>query len=116
MTKWLADTVQEQQHVGGLSMSSISYCFAAINAWIIYRGVTGEEMSRHAFLRQIAEELREVYKEKRESMVPKHNEEEQSHDKRKASKRHQCQAGMCKRNKTAENVKYVSNMYVESAR
>ena len=27
---------------------------AAINAWIIYRGVTGEEMSRHAFLRQIA--------------------------------------------------------------
>ena len=48
---------------------------AAINAWIIYRGVTGEEMSRHAFLRQLAEELREVYKEKRESMVPKHKEE-----------------------------------------
>ena len=59
---------------------------AAINAWIIYRGVTGEEMSRHAFLRQIAEELREVYKEKRESMVSKQNKEEQSQDKRKASK------------------------------
>ena len=44
-------------------MSSIAYCIAAINAWIIYRVVTGEEMSRHAFLRQIAEELREVYKE-----------------------------------------------------
>jgi len=75
---------------------------AAINAWIIYRGVTGEEMSRHAFLRQLAEELREVYKEKRESVVPKHNEEEQSQDKRKANKRHQCQLGMCKRNKTTE--------------
>ena len=49
---------------------------AAINAWIIYRGVTGEETSRHAFLRQLAEELREVYKEKHESMVPNHNEEE----------------------------------------
>jgi hypothetical protein len=33
-------------------------------------------------------------------MVPKHNEEEQSQDKRKASKRHQRQVGMCKRNKT----------------
>ena len=43
-------------------------------------------MSRQAFLRQLAEELREVYKEKRESMVPKYNEEEQSQDKRKASK------------------------------
>jgi hypothetical protein len=30
--------------------------FAAINAWIIYRGVTGEEMSRHAFLHQLSEE------------------------------------------------------------
>ena len=86
MTKWLADTVQEGQNVGDLSMSSIAYCLAAINAWIIYRGVTGEEMSRHAFLHQIAEELREVYNEKRESMVSKHNKEEQSQDKRKASK------------------------------
>ena len=43
-------------------------------------------MSRQAFLRQLAEELREVYKEKGESMVPKYNEEEQSQDKRKASK------------------------------
>jgi hypothetical protein len=33
---------------------------AAINAWIIYRGVTGEVMSRHAFFHQLAEELREV--------------------------------------------------------
>jgi hypothetical protein len=48
---------------------------AAINAWIIYRYVTGEKTSRHAFLRQPAEELRKVYKEKRKSMVPKHNEE-----------------------------------------
>jgi hypothetical protein len=30
------------------------------------------------------------------------NEEEQSHDKRKASKRHQCQVGMCKGDKTTE--------------
>ena len=76
---------------------------AAINAWIIYRGVTGKKKtSRHAFLRQLAEELREVYKEKRESMVPKHNEEEQSQDKIKARKRHQCQVGICKRNKTTE--------------
>jgi hypothetical protein len=45
--------------------------------------------------RQLAEELREVYKEKRESTVPKHNDEEQSWDKRKVSKRHQCQVGMC---------------------
>ena len=60
---------------------------AAINAWIIYRGVTGEEMNRHAFLRQLAKELREVYKEKRECMVPKHNEEEQAQDKRKAKQK-----------------------------
>jgi hypothetical protein len=77
---------------------------AAINAWIIYRGVTGEEMSRHACLHQLAEELREVHIEKRESVVPKHNEEEQSQDKRKASKRHQCQVGMCKHNKTTEKM------------
>jgi len=83
---------------------------AAINAWIIYRCVTGEEVGRQAFLRQLAEELREVYKEKRESMVPKHNEEEQSQDKRKASKRYQCQVVMCKRNKKLKIVKYVSNM------
>jgi hypothetical protein len=44
---------------------------------------------------QLVQELREIYKEKRESMVPKHNEEEQSQDKRKASRRHQCQAGKC---------------------
>ena len=49
-------------------------------------------------------------------MVPNHNEEEQSQDKRKANKRHQCQIGMCKRNKTTKNVKYVSNTYVEIAR
>jgi len=74
-------------------------------------------MSRHAFLRQLALELREVYKEKRESMVPKHNEEEQSQDKsKKVSRRHQCQVGMCKHNKTTKKLKYVSNMYVESAR
>jgi len=85
---------------------------AAINAWI-YRGVTGEEMSRHAFLSQLVEELREVYKEKHESMVPKHNEEQQSQDKRKASKRHQCQVGIVN---AAKQLKYVSNMYVESAR
>jgi len=39
-------------------------------------------MSRHAFLLQLAEELQEVYKDKRESMVPKYKEE-QSQDKRK---------------------------------
>jgi hypothetical protein len=89
---------------------------AGINAWIIYRSVTGEEMSRHAFLHHLAEELREVYKEKREPMVPKHNEEELSQDKTKASKRHQCQVGMCSRNKTTENVKYVSNKCVENPR
>jgi len=33
---------------------------AAIIAGNIYRGVTGEEMSRHAFLRQLVEELREI--------------------------------------------------------
>jgi len=66
------------------------------------QGVTGEQISRHAFHRQLVEELREVYKEKRESMVPKHNEEEQSQDKRKANKRHQCQVGMCKGKKTTE--------------
>jgi hypothetical protein len=75
---------------------------AAINAWIIYRGVTGEKTSRHAFLRQLAEKLREVYKQKRESVVSKHNQEEQSQDKRKASKRHQCQVGICKCNKRTE--------------
>jgi hypothetical protein len=75
---------------------------AAINAWIIYKGVTGEEMSKHAFLHQLAEELREVYKEKRESMVPKHNEEKQSQDNRKVSKRHACQVGISKCNKTTE--------------
>jgi len=89
---------------------------ATVIAWIIYRGVRGEEMSRHAFLHQLAEELREVYKEKCEYMVPKHNEEKQSQDERKASKRHQCQVGIVNATKQLKNVKYVSNMYVESAR
>ena len=69
---------------------------AAINAWIIYTGINEQA----CFLHQLAEELREVYKERREYMVPKHNEEEQSQDERKASKSHQCQVGMCKRNRT----------------
>jgi len=34
LTKWLADTVQEQQHVGGLSVFSITY-------WILRRSVHG---------------------------------------------------------------------------
>jgi hypothetical protein len=50
---------------------------AVINAWIIYRGVTRVKTSRHAFLCQLAEELREVHKQKHEPMAPKHNEEEQ---------------------------------------
>jgi hypothetical protein len=74
---------------------------AAINAWIIYRNGTEEGLSMHVLLHQLAEKLWEVYKEKRESMVSKHKEE-QSQDKRKACKRHQCQVGMCKRNKTSE--------------
>jgi hypothetical protein len=78
------------------------------------KGVTGEKMSRHTFLHQLAEELREVYKDKRESVVPKHNEEGQSQDKRKASKRYQGQVGMRKGNKTIEKCeicfKYVCGM------
>jgi endonuclease IV len=60
---------------------------AAINAWIIYRGVTGKKTSRHAFLSQLAKELRDVHKQKRESMVPKHNQEVagQTKSKQKAS-------------------------------
>ena len=34
LTKWLADTVQELKHVGGLSMSSITY-------WILRRSMHG---------------------------------------------------------------------------
>jgi molybdenum-dependent DNA-binding transcriptional regulator ModE len=75
---------------------------AAINAWIICKSVTGGKTSGRAFLHQLAEELREVYKEKSEHVVVKHNEEEQSQEKRKASKMHQCQVGMCKHNKTTE--------------
>jgi hypothetical protein len=60
---------------------------AAINAWIIYRGVTGKQMSRHAFLHQLTEELREVYKEKRESIVLKQRRRAVAGQK-KASKRH----------------------------
>jgi hypothetical protein len=66
------------------------------------QGCNRGETSRHGFLSQFAEELREVYKQKRESMVPKHNQEEQLQDKSKASKTLQCQVGMCKRNKTSE--------------
>ena len=50
------------------------------------QGVTGENTSRHAFLSQLAEKLREVYKEKHESMVPNHSEEEQSQEKDKETK------------------------------
>ena len=74
---------------------------AAINAWIIYRGVTGK--NKQACLSPLAcwgitggiERETWIY-------GSKHNEEEQLQDKRKASKRHQCQVGMCKRNKTTE--------------
>jgi hypothetical protein len=59
-------------------------------------------MSRHAFLHQLPQELREVYKDKLESIVLKHNEDEQSQDQRKASKRRQCQVGMCKSNTKTE--------------
>jgi hypothetical protein len=39
----------------------LSTLLAVINTRIIYRGVTGGKTSRHAFLRQLAEELWEVY-------------------------------------------------------
>jgi hypothetical protein len=41
---------------------------------LFIEGVTRKELSRHAFLHQLAEKLREISKEKRESMVPKRNE------------------------------------------
>lgn len=79
---------------------------AAINSWIIYRQVTGENISRHNYILQLVSELRAEYVNKKQSASAFQRldnitiEEEQPST---SQKRRQCQINSkCKKNRTCD--------------
>ena len=75
---------------------------AGINAWILYKEVTGKSIRRRDFLLQLATELRKPYVMARESTVHAHPRDV-SANQTNPSKRRQCQIGQCKNNKTRDS-------------
>jgi hypothetical protein len=79
---------------------------AGINAYIIYRELTRKNISRHSFLFQLAEELRELHLNKKTSLeLPQKNSNTSN---KPSKKRHQCQIGICNNNKTSDICKKCS--------
>lgn len=72
---------------------------AAINAWILYREVTGKSIARRDFILLLAQELRQNYFESRNRSADKAVNINQVI----AKKRRQCQVAKCKGNKTHEH-------------
>ena len=72
---------------------------AAINAWILYKSVTGQKISRRNFIVQLAEELRQSGSKQSVSKLSLSPVAPASADSRK---RRHCQVARCKGNKSAE--------------
>ena len=74
---------------------------AGINAWILYKQTTGENISRQNFLLKLAEELaadfREAHEQPKQEKNTKGSLPKSTTD---AYKRMRCQIGYCKDNKT----------------
>lgn len=73
---------------------------AAINAWVLYKEVTKQKISRQDFIFKLAEELREDYI-KNEKLTTRPETQEASSSETN-NKRRQCQVARCKKNKTRE--------------
>ncbi|XP_068250733.1 piggyBac transposable element-derived protein 4-like [Palaemon carinicauda] len=78
--------------------------FSGINAWIIYKEVTGELISRRDFILRLAEELQKTFKNihaegNSESEADTYADANVSNT---SNKRKQCQIRQCKGNKTTE--------------
>ena len=71
---------------------------AAINAYALYKEVTGESPRRKEFLRKLAEELRAKYINNEDSSDSSEEEVEEI----QGRTRKKCQIGRCKNNKTAD--------------
>lgn len=74
---------------------------AGINAWILYRETTGEEVTRRMFLFKLAEELSSVYVQSRKGPVHTFNAATES---RKVPVRKTCQVGGCKSSNKTKNL------------
>jgi hypothetical protein len=76
---------------------------AGINAWILYKETTGENISRQDFLLQLAVELAADYREAREKQIIITNTEITSiNSTTDSNKRKTCQIRYCKDNKTTK--------------
>lgn len=73
---------------------------AGINAWVLYKETTGENISRKDFLFQLANELAREYRNSRTSL-PVPQMEEETTSKSSCNVRKWCQIGHCKNNKTS---------------
>jgi hypothetical protein len=82
---------------------------AGINAWILYKEVTGKSMRRRDFLLQLATELRKPYVAARESTAHVHPRNV-SANQTNPNKRRQCQVGKCKNNKTRDSCFHCKKM------
>ncbi|XP_035228790.1 piggyBac transposable element-derived protein 4-like [Stegodyphus dumicola] len=76
------------------------------NAYIIYDKLSGKNNARHDFLFQLAEELRELYLNRRKTA--KLPQEISKSSNRLSKNRHQCQIGLCSNNKTSDVCKKCS--------
>jgi hypothetical protein len=72
--------------------------FAAINAWIIYKQITGKNISRSIFIQTLAEELRDQYVEN--SRENKRKNDDESIPNKSTLKRKKCQIKKCNGNAT----------------
>jgi hypothetical protein len=88
---------------------------AAINAFVMYKAVTGEKLSRKVFLQKLSEELRLNYlKTKSYGIEPV--PELYENNLHRSTKRHNCQEqGNCKRNKTREMKSSAGKWFVGNA-
>lgn len=74
---------------------------AALNAWIIYKSVTGNTINRRDFLLKLGEELRVIHMaSKLPKVLPESSEK--THEKKMDMKRKKCQVLRCNGNKSQE--------------
>ena len=71
---------------------------AGVNAWVLFKEVTGNTITRRDFLLQLATELSDTYAAARRREQVQHDDDEEYVE--PAMKRRKCQVSFCKGNKT----------------
>ena len=91
---------------------------AAINAWVLYKEVTGVTISRREFILQLCEELRSEYIEDRQSKKQRQEPLQSTSTRQEATinrKRKKCTIGCARETKLQTNVQSAANQHVELA-